>query len=471
MLVAKFTSKRPEGSGTRTYEDFYRLMGDFPERLGIMAKLYVNNTSTFITEAVGNVFRRDTKKPEFTRLDVMSFEWGIETNQIKRVEFALPPVGDGADGSEIIMTFTENYYNAQDIILIEGSRQQVYILTNAVNVGGNNWEHRTRLIDNTYESLLDASSCQPRMTTRFQSNAVPEMSEHGYTKVQSSVETHKNWITTHRVDTDQSSLYSAMEDNFVEMSNVKDGKKSDVAYYKMNKAQKDLFDTFMFVRSNGAMFNKTNIDKNGKPTISDIAGQRPIYIGDGMIPQIERFAHKFNYSIMTDKLFLKVLEQMTLRSENPTGNNYMFVCNEAMWNQVQAAMRDYLQRWNPCASLIWNQNKGEYDHVGTTFQSFEANGNVITFKVDRALTREFGAKGYGVFIDLTHDLSTGKAAVQAFTLKNGDMINSEYLGVGGRSGLASGYISSTVAGSKYVILGYSGIGVFAPYRSAIMFEN
>lgn len=37
------------------------------------------------------------------------------------------------------------------------------------------WEYVVRLIDNDYSSLLDVSGCQVGMTTRFQSNAMPEM--------------------------------------------------------------------------------------------------------------------------------------------------------------------------------------------------------------------------------------------------------------------------------------------------------
>ena len=41
------------------------------------------------------------------------------------------------------------------------------------------WEYVVRLIDNDYSSLLDISGCQVGDTTRFQSNAMPEMHEEG----------------------------------------------------------------------------------------------------------------------------------------------------------------------------------------------------------------------------------------------------------------------------------------------------
>lgn len=39
-------------------------------------------------------------------------------------------------------------------------------------------------------------------------------------------------------------------------------------------------------------------------------------------------------------------------------------------------------------------------------------GNQVSFVVDRALTREYPDKGYGVCIDLTADKTTGTPAIE-----------------------------------------------------------
>jgi len=57
------------------------------------------------------------------------YEYEIQTNQIKRIEFAAVPVEDGANGTEITFAFKENYYQKYDIFMIEGSRQQVICVT------------------------------------------------------------------------------------------------------------------------------------------------------------------------------------------------------------------------------------------------------------------------------------------------------------------------------------------------------
>ena len=37
----------------------------------------------------------------------------------------------------------------------------------------------------------------------------------------------------------------------------------------MDKKEKTLLDNFLYVRNNGLLFNKCNVDVNGKPTIVD----------------------------------------------------------------------------------------------------------------------------------------------------------------------------------------------------------
>jgi hypothetical protein len=165
------------------------------------------------------------------------------------------------------------------------------------------------------------------------------------------------------------------------------------------------------------------------------------------------------------------LNMLSQKSETPTGNKYMFVVNQALWNQVQLALSEWLARFHTCGTYLWSKEANGYVKVGATFSTYEIGGNEVTFKVDRALTHEYGDKGYGILIDLTADKVSGQPAVAQFTFKGGEFISSKYPGVGGMSGLESGIVSSTVAGSKIIAMGYAGIGVFAPYRSFIIYEN
>ena len=76
-----------------------------------------------------------------------------------------------------------------------------------------------------------------------------------------------------------------------------------------------------------------------------------------------------------------------------------------------------------------------------------------------------------MIIDLTADKVENKPAISMFTLKGADFVQNKFLGVGGEDGISSGVVSSAVAASKLINWGYSGVGVFAPFRSFILTEN
>jgi hypothetical protein len=183
------------------------------------------------------------------------------------------------------------------------------------------WEVTVRLIDNDYSSELDLSGCQIGDTTRFQSNAMPELSEEGYTKNQSNIEKHRNYITTFRNDISWSSLYAAHEDVFISIAEGKNQGCLSEKIYKMDKKEKELLDNFLLSRNQGLLFNKTNIDENGKATVCDPDTGRPVYIGDGLIPQVERFASKYVYNNKpTAEVFNTIMQTMNEKAEKPTGN-------------------------------------------------------------------------------------------------------------------------------------------------------
>ena len=346
-----------------------------------------------------------------------------------------------------------------------------FILSNAERRSDNYFVHRARLLTNDYSHALDLTSCQPGSTTRFQSVAMPELHETGYCKYQSNVEKHRNWITTFRTDVDYSALFKAHEQVFIGIGEGKDKNSLKETIFKMTTAEKNCLESYLFVRNNGLLTNRSNIDTNGKATISDPETGKPIYIGDGIIPQIEKYASKIGFSKLTEQLFIQSLQLMSEKSEQPTGNKYLFMCNESMWQKIQFTLRDILPRMEQVGTYFWSQAANQYVKVGATFNSYEFGGNTITFKVDRALTREFGQRAYGVFVDLTADATSGQPAIQMFTLKGGEFMTGKIRGVGGLSGLESGDFASPVAGSKLVNWGYAGAAVFNPYRSVILLEH
>ncbi len=180
MKIASFVSNIPTMGDTRTYEDFYKYLGVKPERLGIVSRMYDDLTASFLTDALKNVFYKDIKKGnKYESINAMQYDWEITTNYIKRIEFAAVPEGDGAGGTEIIMAFRERYYEKYDTFKIENSGQQCIVVAGPTRKGDDYWEVTVRLIANNYDTILDASACQPGDKTRWISANMPELHEEG----------------------------------------------------------------------------------------------------------------------------------------------------------------------------------------------------------------------------------------------------------------------------------------------------
>lgn len=472
MLTVNFVTNRPTMGETRTYEDFYKFLGTRPHLLGVVSTMYPDLTASFLTESLANVVTLNKNTDKYRPIDSMYFEWNIDTNYIKRIKFAADVTTTGTNGTEISCVFTERYYEKYDIFKIDGSMQQCIVISRPVRLSDNSWQVYARIIDNNYASVLDLSACKAGMTTRFQSVAMPEMHEEGYAKYQSNIEKHRNYLTTFRVDDSQSALYGAHEDVFLKIAEGKGDVMEKEGLYKMTSMEKNLMENFLLVRNQGLLFNKTNVDINGKATIQDPDTGRPLYIGDGIIPQIERFASKYAYNKLTMSVLETAIHMLAQKAASPTGNNFMFVINERMWTQLQGILSDYLWKFkSTLGSYAWSKKANGNLTVGTTYDAYEFAGNTITFKVDRTFTREYGSeKGFGMAIDLTADAVSGKPAMEMFTLKNCQFITNKYPGVGGFSGSESGVVSSPVAASKLINWGIAGVGVYNPWRSFILRE-
>lgn len=474
MIVASYVNLKPELAHARTYEDFYKFLGARSEMLGVVARMYTNNTATFLTEALKNVYYNEKTVNKFQPINAMSIEWDVDVDFIKTVEFAAAPDGNGANGTEIKMYFKERYYEKYETFKIDGSRQQCIVLATPQRKADNFWEYVVQLIDPDYSAILDVNACQPGMTTRFLSNIQPEYNTEGFTKYQSNIERHRQWITEHRVDISFSARYAQMEDQFIKFAQADQGGVKE-RIFKLNKMEKDLFDSFQTVKNNAMLWQKTTMNKDGKATVQTADG-RPLIAGDGLIPQIERFASKLNYAKLTVSIIQVVMDQMTQKAAEATGNNYIFVVNDKLWGQINTTLADWLKLWNSVPTEIYSKATGskvKADNplkVGATFVSYEISGNTVSFMVDRALSKEHPNKGYGICLDMSPDVESGKPAIAAFTLKGAEFISSKYPGVGGIDGITSGVVSSPVAGSRLIVGGYAGIVNFTPYRSFILEE-
>lgn len=79
MRIASFVSNIPTMDDTRTYEDFYKYLGDKPTRLGIVSRMYPHNTASYITESLKNIFYLDAKGSgnKYQSVNSLMYEWEI----------------------------------------------------------------------------------------------------------------------------------------------------------------------------------------------------------------------------------------------------------------------------------------------------------------------------------------------------------------------------------------------------------
>ena len=447
---------------TRTYEDFMKFLGANPARLGIVSTLYDQYTATHLTEALMNTYTMEKGKKGFQSINSFLIEWDLQAKKIKRVPLIAAQEGSGVNAGDVKFYFPENYYQKYDTFVVERTRQQFIVLNRPQRLRDNCWLVIAKILDNDYDSVVDPTTAAG-FQTRFVTNYHPELHSEGYTKYQSNCEKMRTYIATHRCDIDMSAMYKPMEDVFIQIGKGND----DDPVYKMNTAEKECLDSYMEARNNALLWGKSNMDASGKPKIYDEDG-RPIVSADGVIAQIERFATKFVFSKLNVGYFEKALQAMVAKSEKPQGNSYMLICNTAFYNEWQRVMNAWIVAHKTDGSFLFSKGSNGYVDLGATYESYTFGGNKISVKIDRCFDVEFPTRKYAALLDLTADAATGKPAMAFFTFKGGDIIHNVIVGVGGKSGLASGEVSSPVAGSKLVNWGYGGVAVFNPYRSVIM---
>lgn len=453
---------------TKTIEHFGRLLGTKPHKLGTVVTMYPHLSISTLTDALKNVFynpKQDNKS--FTPIDSMCIEWKIDVNFIKVVTITGNITGSGLGKNVETILLKESYYNKHDTFTLE-NKQQLRVVSVPKKVGPEKWAYRVVLVGNDRDRTINVSFAAKGKKTRYRSNYHPELSERGYTRFVSNSETHRNYISRQRASVSYSGDYSLMEEVYIQAG--KDSKDA-ASYFKLNKKEKECMDDFLTSRENNIIFSETNYDVNGKCLDQEEDG-RDIPMGDGVIPQIERYCDKYSYSVITRDVVNTVLSTMRSKSENPTGNTYAVVCNERMYDQLQVVMESDL-RFISQADGAWFYSKDKQGKVslGAEFVTYKFSGNSVSFMVDRSLSQEYPDHGYGIFLDTGADLTTGRPNLAMFSLKGSEIFEGTLNGMGGRTGNASGEISTSTHGGSYHLMGYAGVCLFNPYRSFLLEES
>ena len=451
---------------TRTVQNFGQLLGDKPHKLGQVVTMYPHLSIANLTDALRNIYvNPKSSGSAYTPINAMAVEWEIDVNFIKRVRITVD--GTEVDGKvPASLILEEKYYDKNDTFTLE-NKQQLFVIAPPRKLGDKRWEHKVVVVGDGSKKV-SAEWVKAGRYTRYRSNYFPELSERGYTKYVSNTEIHRNYLSRHRASVDWSGDFALREQVFIEMGK---GKKEDKSYFKLNKKEKDCLDHFLLSRENSCIFSQSNFDVNGKCADQDELG-RDIPMGDGVIPQIERYCDKFAYSVLTSDVLDDVMAAMVEKSDMPTGNTYAVVCNERMYQQFGRLMKSDLRFQSPSdGSYFYSKEAGGKVKVGAHFASYHFQGNTITFMPDRALSQEYDNYGYGIFLDTGADIASGRPNISSFTLEGAEMLSGNLNGMGGADGKSSGEVATSVHGSSYHLIGYSCCVVFNPYKSFILEES
>ena len=184
MLVNNFSTVRPNELGTKTVEDFSKFLGSKPHRLGIVARQNPDLTTSFLTDALMNIYDKESNN-KFQSISSYVIEWEVEQSFIKRIGFVTAPVGTGKYGAPVTITVDEAYFGKYDLFRVENSRQQGIFVSNPRRTSDKAFEYQVQIVSNNPDDEFDASAMQAGMKIRWIGNAHPEMSEEGNVKNQS----------------------------------------------------------------------------------------------------------------------------------------------------------------------------------------------------------------------------------------------------------------------------------------------
>lgn len=151
-------------------------------------------------------------------------------------------------------------------------------------------------------------------------------------------------------------------------------------------------------------------------------------MGDGIIKQVERYCDKLGFSNLTTNTFDEAISTMRQKAATPKGNKFVFVCNEEMDMKISRTLREYLKGYAQDGTYFFSKGANGSVKVGANFDTYHIQGNEVSFVVDRCLSHEYPDRSFGIFLDYSADMTTGKPGIAMFTLRGADMISGNLKG-------------------------------------------
>lgn len=449
-----------------------------------------------IVEGMGNVFEVDPTAGRMTEISAYSFVWNVDVSQIPTVRFSESCNDSGLGGAPLTIILDDRFFSANDICALENT-QQLFFMDDGERIADNRFRYTVRLVASKPTERIENRFTQARSTLRYVTNAHAEYSQRGTTKSWYNMEKHVNWMTKIRAGIEYSSDFRAVSDKyFMTESDFKKAntpRGGEYRVYLHDSIEQQVMDHFMISANNALLLGRSSMDeKTGRSNIQLIDNQ-DVIIGDGVIPQYERYAHWIDYSNnnLAVTHLQDAIENVVERRGLSQGNHITVFCNRRYHRAVQKTLQEQSRIFAPNGTWFYTKdtinrvdpvtktkqtnviNIPNAVSVGASFNTYVYAGNTISFVVDESLTNHYRDRGYAIFIDTgLYESSEGKMpAVNFVTLKGRSMIKASVPGVGGITGTSSGSVSTALDASRYEILGWRGARVMNPYAATIIVEN
>jgi hypothetical protein len=229
---------------TKTMQPLGSVLDVKPQRLAQIVKLRSDLTMNMLTDAMMNVYAKNSTAKKFEPLSTMQFTWDVENNFIPRIHFVDNNNDTGEGGSLVRVVFERKYYDPHDSIRLDNG-QMLYVEKTPRKISDTEWEYYVSLMGADPNRRIDTSYTQAGRPSLWMSNHFPELSERGYSKFSYNSERHINYMTRHRVGDSASGDLLARKQVLVAMAG-----KNGPEFAKMFNFEKKLLEEFMYVRNN-----------------------------------------------------------------------------------------------------------------------------------------------------------------------------------------------------------------------------
>lgn len=418
-----------------------------------------------ITKLFGDlVFKKTTN---ITTSESMIYDWMIESNnRIPRIPIMEDNSETGEGGAEVKIVMDRYYYSRGSIFELD-NRQQLRVMRKPEKLSETRWAYYCVIVTSNSAEYLDISFTKKGKNTTYitRGATVPEASEYGGAYLEPfNIERHRNFITRYRMDLAQTGDFAARGMNYIESQGI---------WYKQNNAETQMVKMLLEDKNQHLLFGKGNFDDQSRCLITEEDG-RKIPIGEGVFPQVERFANFYPYNGTLSRQKLEdIINLVVSRKEKKTGNDILAVVNYRMYSHLQSCLDAIL------ATRLVNQDSyvekanGNKLILGAEYIGYKINGNKLILMEDIALSNRYPDKGYGIIINMLAETKDGgkKMNIEQISLKGADLFTNKRLGVGGEKGFDSGNVSSNVHAKEVFAMSYGCAVVNDPYGSVIIQET